>query len=133
MPARRRRISTVEIAQSTFRPRASAIERMFAMASFFTFSPMVPVMSSPPEPTGDAAPMFVPGAMYARCEASVMNVPALAARPPLGATHTIVGSGASRSDETMRWVESSAPPGVLSLMITAGEPSSAARRTDSSM
>ena len=62
-----------------------------------------------------------------------MNVPALAARPPLGATHTIVGSGASRSDETMRWVESSAPPGVLSLMITAGEPSSAARRTDSSM
>ena len=37
--------------------------------------------------------MFVPGAMYARLAASVMNVPALAARPPLGATQTIAGTG----------------------------------------
>ena len=43
-----------------------------------------------------------------------MNVPALAARPPLGATHTIVGSGASSSAETIRWVASRLPPGVLS-------------------
>jgi hypothetical protein len=62
-----------------------------------------------------------------------MNVPALAARPPLGATQTIVGSGASRRLETIRWVASRLPPGVLSVTMMAGEVSSAARRTDSSM
>ena len=36
---------------------------MLAIASLRTFSPMVPVMSSPPDPTGEAAPMLVPGAM----------------------------------------------------------------------
>ena len=41
--------------------------------------------------------MFVAGAMYARWAASVMNVPALAARAPEGATHTMTGSGASRN------------------------------------
>ena len=56
-------LSTVHTAQSTFRPRVSAIERMLAIASFLTFSPIVPARSSPPDPTGDAAPMFVPGAM----------------------------------------------------------------------
>jgi len=54
---------TVETAQSTFRPRVSAIERMFAIASLRTFWPSVPGMSLPLESTGDAAPMFVPGAM----------------------------------------------------------------------
>ena len=54
--------------------------------------------------------MFVPGAMYARLAASVMNVPALAARPPLGATQTIVGSGASRRarHDPLRRVEAAA-------------------------
>src|SRR6476659_11262515 len=88
-------LSTVETAQSTSRPRVSAIDLMLAMASLRTFSPIVPVMSSPPDPTGEAAPMLVPGAMYARFEASVMNVPALAARAPLGETYTIVGTGDS--------------------------------------
>ena len=55
--------STVETAQSTFRPRASAIERMFFIASLRTLSPIVPSSSAPPAPTGEAAPMFVPGAM----------------------------------------------------------------------
>jgi hypothetical protein len=36
---------------------------MFAIASFLTFTPRVPGMSSPPLPIGLAAPMFVPGAM----------------------------------------------------------------------
>jgi hypothetical protein len=36
---------------------------MLAIASLRTLSPIVPSMSSPPAPTGDAAPMFVPGAM----------------------------------------------------------------------
>ena len=55
--------STVDTAQSTGRPRASAIEVMLAIASFLTFSPSVPGMSSPLLPTGDAAPMLVPGDM----------------------------------------------------------------------
>ena len=54
---------TVDTAQSTGRPRASAIDVMLAMASFLTFSPRVPGMSSPLLPTGEAAPMLVPGAM----------------------------------------------------------------------
>ena len=56
-------LSTVETAQSTSRPRVSAIDLMLAIASLRTFSPIVPVMSSPPDPTGEAAPMLVPGAM----------------------------------------------------------------------
>src|SRR3954469_26039553 len=78
--------STVDTAQSALWPRAVAIEWMLAIASLLTFSPSVPVRSWPPEPTGEAAPMFVPGAMYANAADIVMNVPALAARPPLGAT-----------------------------------------------
>jgi hypothetical protein len=62
-----------------------------------------------------------------------MNVPALAARPPWGATQTIVGTGASSRADTIRWVASRLPPGVLSVMITADEPSSNARVTPSSM
>ena len=70
---------TVAIAHSALRPRVSAIDRMLAIASLSTFSPSVPSMSSPPPPTGEAAPIRVPGAMNATFEASVMNVPALAA------------------------------------------------------
>jgi hypothetical protein len=69
----------VEAAQSTGRPRVWAIERMKAIASLRTFSPSVPGMSWPFESMGDAAPIRVPGAMYDRFAASVMNVPALAA------------------------------------------------------
>jgi len=56
-----------------------------------------------------------------------MNVPALAARPPAGATQTIVGIVASSSAETIRWVASRLPPGVLSRMTTAGAPAAWAR------
>ena len=67
-------------------------------------------MSSPWPPTGVAAPMFVPGAIIATWLASVMNVPALAARAPDGVTHTIVGSGASSSvdDDPLGRVEAAA-------------------------
>jgi hypothetical protein len=61
-----------------------------------------------------------------------MNVPALAARAPLGETYTIVGRGASSRAETIRWVASRLPPGVLMVKINAGESASAARFTDSS-
>ena len=50
-------------AGSTARPRASAMPVMNFTASFLTFSPSVPPMSSPWPPTGEAAPMLVPGAM----------------------------------------------------------------------
>ena len=119
--------STVLTAQSTFRPRTSAIERILAMASFFTFSPSVPGMSSPCPPTGDAAPISVPGAMSATFAARVMKVPALAARPPAGATQTIVGIVASRSALTIVWVAWRSPPGVSRRMTTAGAPACSAR------
>ncbi len=119
-------MSTVVTAQSMGRPRASAMDEMFLIASFLTFSPSVPGMSDPSPDTGDAAPMLVPGAMYDRAAASVMNVPALAARPPEGAIHTIVGRSASSSADVIRWVASRLPPGVLSLTTTAGAPASAA-------
>ena len=57
-----------------------------ATASFSTFSPMTPVMSLPPESTGCAAPMCVPGAMAVICAAMAMNTPADAARAPCGET-----------------------------------------------
>ena len=72
-------------------------------------------MSSPWPPTGVAAPMLVPGAIAATCAASVMNVPALAARLPAGATHTITGSGASSTALTISRVASSEPPGRVEL------------------
>ncbi len=52
--------ATVETAQSTGRPRASASDVMLAIVSFRTFFPSVPSMSSPWPPTGEAAPMFGP-------------------------------------------------------------------------
>src|SRR5664280_1794882 len=69
---------------------------MLAIASFLTFTPSVPGMSPPLLSMGRAAPMFVPGDMNDRFAARVMNVPALAARPPAGVTHTITGTGDSR-------------------------------------
>jgi hypothetical protein len=77
--------------------------------------------------------MFVPSAMNARFAASVMNVPALAARLPDGATQTIVGILASSSDDVIRLVASRAPPGVFSSTTTAAAPSSAAFATPPAM
>src|SRR5450756_53733 len=56
-----------------------------------------------------------------------MNVPALAARPPAGETHTITGTGDSRNAPVIFWVASRLPPGVLSSTRTAGAPSRSAR------
>ena len=64
--------------------------------------------------------------MTATCPASVMKVPALAARAPDGATQTIVGRGASSRLDTIFWVASRLPPGVFSRMTTADAPSRAA-------
>ncbi len=92
------------------------------MASFLTFSPSVPGMSVPSPLIGEAAPMLVPGAISAMFAERVMNVPALAANPPAGATHTITGIFASRNVPTMAFVERRSPPGVLSFTTTAAAP-----------
>ena len=108
---------TVCSAQSTLRPRSSAIERMLAIASLRDL-----VAERARDVLALAADRRRRADVRARgherdVAASVMNVPALAARPPDGATHTIVGSGASRSAQTIFCVASRLPPGVLSRMI----------------
>src|SRR5258708_37805732 len=56
------------------------------------FLPSLSVLGALPMiETGDAAPRFVPGAIGARCGAKRMNVPALAARAPHGATKEATG------------------------------------------
>ena len=122
---------TVATAHSTLRPRSRAIAVIFATASLSTFSPIVPAISSPCPPTGEAAPMFVPGAIRAMCPASVMKVPAEAARPPEGETQTITGRGASRKVPTIWFVDSSEPPGVSSWTMTVAAPRSPAAATPS--
>src|SRR5215467_5624212 len=89
---------------------------------------MSPSMSLPSPDTGCAAPMFVPGAMAATCPAMVINVPAEAARAPLGATYTTVGTLALSRALTISRVESTSPPGVSSWKITATAFVSSARR-----
>jgi len=73
-------------------------------------------MFSPVADTGDAAPMLVPGAMTAKLAAVKMNVPADAARAPLGATYTATGTSAASRCWTILRVASYAPPGVSSWM-----------------
>jgi hypothetical protein len=118
-------------AHSTFRPRRRAIASLKDAVKLSTFFPSVPLMSSPPPPTGCAAPMLVPGAIAATCAASVMKTPADPAPAPLGATHTITGSGAFRISFTITCMEGRSPPGVSSSMTSAGTPSRSARTTDS--
>ncbi len=60
-----------------------------------------------------------------------MNVPALAARPPLGVIQTMTGTCASRNALVIRCVASRLPPGVLSRTTTAGAPAAAALLTPS--
>ena len=73
-------------AQSALRPRSTAMVRAKAAASFSIFFMLSLSMLPPPTATGCAAPMLVAGAMAATCAAMVMNTPAEAARPPVGAT-----------------------------------------------
>ena len=79
--------SVTKVAASfALRPYVCARPRMFAVASFFTFSPSVPVISPPESPMGVDAPTLVAGAMAATGADRRMNAPAEAARAPLGAT-----------------------------------------------
>src|SRR5438046_10551460 len=71
----------------------------------------------PPRLTGCAEPMFVPGAITAMSAASVMYIPAEAARAPEGETKITTGTGAPSIFLMMSRMEVSRPPGVSSAMI----------------
>ena len=58
---------------------------------------------------------WCPAPCRRRFAASVMNVPALAARPPAGATHTITGTVDSRNAPVICCVASRLPPGRVEL------------------
>ena len=75
---------TASSAHFTFLPLFSAIDFMYAAASFSTFFFISLSISPPPKATGWAAPIFVPGVMAAICEASVMKTPAEADLAPEG-------------------------------------------------
>ncbi len=83
-------LRTASSAHCSFLPRSLAMLCAYATASLVTFSTMVSLSPSfswvLPILTGWAAPIFVPGAMAAMSEASVMMAPADAARAPLGET-----------------------------------------------
>src|SRR5262245_30235168 len=96
-------------------------------SSFFPFSFWG---TAPPIETGEAAPRLVPGAMAAMCAAYRMNVPALAARAPLGATNTTTGTGEARIALITSRIEVSRPPGVSTCTMTSSAPSFAARSMD---
>ena len=73
----------------------------------------------PPRLTGWAEPMFVPGDITAMSAASVMYIPAEAARAPEGETKTTTGTGAPSIFLMMLRMDVSRPPGVSSAMISA--------------
>ena len=84
---------TALTASSTGRPRGSVTERSRAETSSPTFFAIVFGRSSPPPPTGDAAPAFVPGAIAATSQDIRMRKPAEAACDPGGATQPTTGTG----------------------------------------
>jgi hypothetical protein len=59
--------------------------------------------------------MLVPGAMAATWEAMVINIPALAARAPPGATYVTTGTLLERNRLTISRVDCTSPPGVSSI------------------
>src|SRR5205085_5749684 len=73
----------------------------------------------PPMLTGCADPMLVPGAITATSAASVMYIPADAARAPEGETNTTTGTFAAIVRWMMSRIEVSRPPGVSMVMISA--------------
>ena len=83
----------------------------------------------PPICTGVAAPRFVAGAMAAMWLAYTRNVPALAARAPLGDTYVMTGTSDARIACTMSRMAVSRPPGVSMVTTTSDASVSAASRS----
>ncbi len=124
---------TADSAQSALRLCASARPRISATRSLVIFEASVSGRSSPPEPTTDAAPIVVCGAMAATSPARVMNVAADAAWAPDGVTQVITGMELFRMAFTIRSVLVSSPPGESISIRTATAPSSDAAAMPSSM
>ena len=116
-------------ASSTGRPRGTTSDRTRAAASSLTFFPIVFGSSSPPPPTGEAAPVFVPGAIAATSQAIRMMNPAEAAWEPGGWTKPTTGTSEARIAFVISRVESSRPPGVLIRRTTTGAPPATASST----
>ena len=76
--------------------------------------------ADPPICTGVAAPRFVAGAIAATWLAYTRNVPALAARAPLGDTYVTTGTSEASIACTMSRIDVSSPPGV-SIVTTTTE------------
>ncbi len=111
---------TAFTASSTGRPRGSVTERRSAETSSPTFFAIVFGRSSPPPPTGDAAPAFVPGAIAATSHDMRTMKPAEAACDPGGATQPTTGTGEPRIACVIARVESSRPPCVSMRRMTSG-------------
>ena len=105
-------------ASSALRPRLVVMLRSQAEASFSTLLRITGSMVSPSR-TGDEAPVLVPGAMAAMSADSRMKNPAEAARPPLGVTYAMTGTGEATILDVISRVASSRPPGVLRRIRTA--------------
>jgi hypothetical protein len=111
---------TAFTASSTGRPRGSVTERRSAETSSPTFFAIVFGRSSPPPPTGDAAPAFVPGAIAAMSHDMRTMKPAEAACDPGGATQPTTGTGEPSIACAITRVESSRPPCVSMRRMTSG-------------
>ena len=121
-------LRTVSSSFSWLRPRVWAMLRIRAAASLVTLLAMVSSSFWPPDATGVAAPMLVPGAITAKWAAAVIKVPAEPARAPGGETYTATGTRAVSSSSTIFRVELSSPPGVSRWIITRAAWSSSAWR-----
>ena len=108
------------------RPRSTAIPRRYAAASSVAFDRIVSGRSSPPAPTGAAAPIVVAGAIAAICAAAATNVPADVAPAPDGATYTTTGSSAANISSTISRVDEYSPPGVFNCTISRCAPAASA-------
>src|SRR6188474_3121453 len=113
---------TASALRATFLPRASASDRAYAAVSDAAFLDIVSSTVSPLPETGCAAPMWVPGAIAATSDASVMMKPADAALPPDGPTKTTTGARDVIMRDTIARVDSSSPPGVRRTNTTMSAP-----------
>src|SRR5678815_834635 len=105
-------LRTDSSAHATFRFLFWAIAFIKATASLVTLVFMVE-SDAPCKDTGWEAPIFVPGAMAAICDARVIKTPAEPACAPAGEIYTTTGTEEVSMLLTMVLVEVNNPPGVF--------------------
>src|SRR6266487_6641244 len=97
-----------------------------ATRSFSNFALSVLPISAPLPSIGLEAPIRVVGAIAATGAARVTNAPAEAAKPPAGETYVIIGTVLLSSASVMEFSEARSPPGVLTSITSACDPSPSA-------